>query len=60
MSRSLASTSLDDPDELDASDEDFADISSPIDVDDRTSAESTGIDWARERVLKAFPGAEEV
>jgi DNA polymerase III subunit gamma/tau len=55
-----ASPALDDPDELDGSDEDFADISSPIDLDDRTSAASTGIDWARERVLKAFPGAEEV
>jgi hypothetical protein len=54
------SAAVDDPDELDGSDEDFADISSPVDVDDRTSAASTGIDWARERVLKAFPGAEEV
>jgi DNA polymerase III subunit gamma/tau len=63
MSRPAASATsptLDDPDELDGSDEDFADISSPIDVDDRTSAASTGIDWARERVLRAFPGAEEV
>jgi DNA polymerase III subunit gamma/tau len=51
---------FDDPGELDGSDDDFADISAPIDVDDRTSAASTGIDWARERVLKAFPGAEEV
>ncbi|HEY5274352.1 MAG TPA: DNA polymerase III subunit gamma/tau [Acidimicrobiales bacterium] len=55
-----ASQAPDDPDEVDGSDDDFADISSPIDVDDRTSAASTGIDWARERVLKAFPGAEEV
>jgi DNA polymerase-3 subunit gamma/tau len=47
-------------DELEASDEDFVDIASPIDVDDRTSAASTGVEWARERVLKAFPGAEEV
>jgi len=57
---SPTSPALDDPDEREGSDEDFADISSPIDVDDRTSAASTGIDWARERVLKAFPGAEEV
>jgi DNA polymerase III subunit gamma/tau len=57
---SASSTALEEPDELDGSDEDFADISSPIDVDDRTSAASTGVDWARERVLKAFPGAEEV
>jgi hypothetical protein len=57
---STNSPALDDPDELDGSDEDFADISAPIDADDRTSAASTGIDWARERVLKAFPGAEEV
>jgi DNA polymerase-3 subunit gamma/tau len=57
---SATSPALDDPGELDGSDEDFADISAPIDVDDRTSAASTGIDWARERVLKAFPGAEEV
>jgi hypothetical protein len=58
--RPTASAALDEPDEFDGSDEDFADISAPIDVDDRTSAGSTGIDWARERVLKAFPGAEEV
>jgi DNA polymerase-3 subunit gamma/tau len=57
---SATSPALEDPDELDGSDEDFADISSPIDIDDRTRAASTGIDWARERVLKAFPGAEEV
>jgi hypothetical protein len=57
---SRAASAPDDPEELEASDEDFADIASPIDVDDRTSAASTGVDWARERVLKAFPGAEEV
>ena len=57
---SQVSSAPDEAGELDGSDEDFADISSPIDVDDRTSAASTGVDWARERVLKAFPGAEEV
>jgi hypothetical protein len=56
----MASSHPSDPGEADGSDEDFADISSPIDVDDRTRAGGTGIDWARERVLKAFPGAEEV
>ncbi len=59
-SRPMASSHPSDPGEADGSDEDFADISSPIDVDDRTRAGGTGIDWARERVLKAFPGAEEV
>jgi hypothetical protein len=47
-------------DDVDASDEDFADLIAPMDTDDRTAAASSGIEWARERVLEAFPGAEEV
>jgi hypothetical protein len=47
-------------DDADENDEHFAELVAPIDVDDRSSAASTGIEWARERVLEAFPGAEEV
>jgi hypothetical protein len=48
------------PSESDGSDDDFADIAAPLDRDERVEAVPTGVDWAKARVLEAFPGAEEV
>lgn len=46
--------------EPEITDEDFADLAAPIDRDASVEAGPTGVDWAKARVLEAFPGAEEV
>ena len=46
--------------ENDGSDDDFADMAAPLEADERVSAAPSGVDWAKARVLEAFPGAEEV
>jgi hypothetical protein len=45
---------------VDGSDDDFADITTPLDRDERVEPAPSGVDWAKAKVLEAFPGAEEV
>lgn len=45
---------------MDGSDDDFADITTPLDRDERVEPAPSGVDWAKAKVLEAFPGAEEV
>ena len=46
--------------EVDGSDDDFADLAAPREVDERIDSAPSGVDWAKAKVLEAFPGAEEV
>jgi hypothetical protein len=48
------------PSESSESEEDLTDLGTPLRAEEEAAVKSSGIAWAEDRLLQAFPGAEEV